>query len=305
MSYGKIYETTWWGNPVTDGWGGVYAALSSDPTEFRFTVKTDNAGTSNNDQFTLPLDSTFSSITAKVDWGDGNTDDITTYNQSEVTHTYSSAGTYTIKITNALKGFRFNNGGDKLKMLEIQNWGVFELNRNKTFKGCNNLTMSATDEPTITSTSMAEIFNDCFALVSTSGFSAWDMSSVTNISQMLRDTLMNAPINAWDVSNVTNMTSTLAGNTAFNQDISSWDVAKVTTGSNFLLSGSGFSTANYDALLIGWEATLQSQFPNGSGYSLSPSWRFQTAYTGGGAAATARASLVSNYNWTIVDLGTA
>ena len=32
MSYGKIYETTWWGVGVdnTIGWGSVYADLASD-----------------------------------------------------------------------------------------------------------------------------------------------------------------------------------------------------------------------------------------------------------------------------------
>jgi hypothetical protein len=27
MSFGKIYETTWWGNPVNNGWGGIYYGL--------------------------------------------------------------------------------------------------------------------------------------------------------------------------------------------------------------------------------------------------------------------------------------
>tara|TARA_R110000796_G_scaffold80517_2_gene178243 strand:+ start:519 stop:692 length:174 start_codon:yes stop_codon:yes gene_type:complete len=22
--FGKIYETTWWGNPIEDGWGDIY-----------------------------------------------------------------------------------------------------------------------------------------------------------------------------------------------------------------------------------------------------------------------------------------
>lgn len=29
MAYGKIYETTWWGNPQADGWGNVYYDFSS------------------------------------------------------------------------------------------------------------------------------------------------------------------------------------------------------------------------------------------------------------------------------------
>jgi len=28
MSYGKIYETTWWGNPNENGWGGIYYDLA-------------------------------------------------------------------------------------------------------------------------------------------------------------------------------------------------------------------------------------------------------------------------------------
>jgi len=280
MSYGKIYETTWWGNPVTDGWGGVYAALSSDPTEFRFTVKTDNAGTSNNDQFTLPLESSFNGVTANVDWGDGNTDTITAYNQSEITHTYSSSGTYTIKITNALRAWQFNNGGDKLKILDIQNWGVFDITVNKCFYGCLNLTQSATDAPTITSDTISSFFRNAGDFNGAIG--NWDISTVNNVAQMFRDT------------------------TAFNQDLSSWNIVNVSNANNFLTSNTTLSTANYDAILIGWEATLQAAFSGGTGYSLTPTWVFGSAkYTDGGAAATARASLVSNFNWTIVDGGTA
>ena len=281
MSYGKIYETTWWGNPVQNGWGGIYYALSvTDDPEFSFTVKTDNTGTSNNDQFTLPLESSFNGVTAEVDWGDGNSDTITAFNQSEVTHTYSSAGTYTIKITNAIRGFRFNNGGDKAKILDIQNYGVLDIDADRTFLGCSNLTQSATDAPTITTTSFSNTFK------STDNF--------------------NGAIGNWDVSDVTNMAQMLRNTDAFNQDLSSWNIVKVSNAVNFLTGNTALSTANYDAILIGWEATLQAAFSGGTGYTLTPSWSFGSAqYTAGGAAASARASLVSNFNWTITDGGTA
>ena len=30
--FGKIYETTWWGNPIKNGWGGIYFDLAqTDP----------------------------------------------------------------------------------------------------------------------------------------------------------------------------------------------------------------------------------------------------------------------------------
>ena len=64
---------------------------------FQFQVTTSNFGTSNSNQFSLPLTSYFTdNIT--VDWGDNSTSTITSYNQTEVTHTYTAAGTYDIKI---------------------------------------------------------------------------------------------------------------------------------------------------------------------------------------------------------------
>ena len=54
MSYGKIYETTDWGDPIENGWGGVYYNLaSSGLTGFVFDI--DTTGGSSNTQFTLPL----------------------------------------------------------------------------------------------------------------------------------------------------------------------------------------------------------------------------------------------------------
>jgi hypothetical protein len=52
----------------------------------------------------LPL-TTSTGLNAVVDWGDSTTDTITVYNAPEVTHTYSSSGTYTISITGTLPGF--------------------------------------------------------------------------------------------------------------------------------------------------------------------------------------------------------
>ena len=57
----------------------------------------------------LPITGTYT-----VNWGDGKT------NTSVATHVYNATGNYTINITNiAETGFRFNNGGDKLKIITI------------------------------------------------------------------------------------------------------------------------------------------------------------------------------------------
>lgn len=374
-------------------------------TGFEFTIKTDNTGTSNDDQFTLPLVSTFNGVTAEVDWGDNNSDTITAYDQSEITHTYSSSGTYTVKITGSLRALKFANGGDKLKILNIINWGVFEFTTDQSFFGCTNITQTATDSPAISTTDINGTFANCsvfngyiddwdvsnvqdfrFFLSGASVFNqplnswdvssgtrftqtfrfsrrfnqplsnwdvsnalnmdqmfyaatdynqslaawdvsnvasmnqmfrfasdfnqsidAWDVSSVTNMYAMFRDTVsFNQPLNNWDVSEVTNMADMFRKNDNFNQNISSWNIVKVSSATNFMENCDGFSTANYDALLIGWEATLQSAHSGGSGYTLTPSWHFgNSQYTAGGVAAAARASLISNFGWGITDGGTA
>jgi hypothetical protein len=65
---------------------------------------------------------------------------------------------------------------------------------------------------------------------------------------------------------------------------------------NFLTEG-GMTTAQYDATLINWDALTVFA-------GMSPSFGVST-YTGGGAAATARANLISSDGWTISDGGIA
>merc|ERR1711957_409117 len=56
----------------------------------------------------------------------------------------------------------------------------------------------------------------------------WDVSGVTDISQMFRDAeAFNADITQWDVSKVTNMGYTFTRCELFNQDISGWDISSV------------------------------------------------------------------------------
>ena len=144
--------------------------------------------------------------------------------------------------------------------------------------------------------------------VKTNGFNeditGWDVSNVTSMSLMMNNqSSFNQPIGSWDVSNVAAMWNAFNGNSAFNQDISSWNINKLGQADSFF-HGANLSTLNYDLILIGWEAGLQSQFPNGAGHSLTPSTSFGGArYTIGGSAASARASLISNFGWTIVDGG--
>tara|TARA_R110000796_G_scaffold182879_2_gene299380 strand:+ start:126 stop:563 length:438 start_codon:yes stop_codon:yes gene_type:complete len=115
----------------------------------------------------------------------------------------------------------------------------------------------------------------------------------------------NQNINSWNVSSIPSMDNMMGRAYAFDYSLEDWDISDVTNLYRFFRDCT-LSTSNYDSTLIGWEATLQAAYPSGTGYTPTITIEFgNSEYTGGGAAATARASLISNFGWTITDGGIA
>jgi len=145
---------------------------------FLMTIDTTKSGSASN-TFILPALNT-GTYDAVIDWGDGNTSNITDYNDSDLTHVYSVGGTYQIAIIGSFPNIYFNNGGDKLKVLSIDNWGLlpftsFEL----SFRGCTNLDILATDLPDFSViTKMGGAFYGCTSL-NNFPFANADFSNVT------------------------------------------------------------------------------------------------------------------------------
>lgn len=338
---------------------------------------------SDGETVTLPLKSggTFSGT---IDWGDTNTSPLSYGNRA---HTYTTAGTYTITISgSSLAGWAFENTGDKLKITEISNWGLFEFTHIRTFQGCTNMDITATDVPTISTTNFFSNFYNtgittpdwsewdmtgvttfelCFALsssfngnianwvtVSTTNIkqmmqsctsfnkdlSTWVTSALTNVEQAFQncdsfdssvanwvlngtwfrpfdncDVFTGIGVDTWDVSGLTSGMNLFVNCVAFNgntsswntsalltatnmfyncdsydQDMSSWDINQVTAFSGFMQNAAGLSTANYDALLIAWDAQGAMSYSGVVNFGSS-------RYTSGGAAEAARTSLISKW----------
>ena len=304
------------------GLGLIRTRPNGGPTDdFVALWKTNKPGTSNDDQITLPLVST-GVYNFEVFWGDGNSDVITVWNDAATTHTYALQGTYTVTIGGQCEGWQFANGGDRQKILDISSFGPdFVITTDDAFYGCINLTITSSDALQITTTTAVQMFRNCRKLTTVPGMDSWDVSSVTDMNDMFRDCILfNQDLNSWDVSNVTKFDSVfrdapafnqdLSGwvttaltdlrfmfenATAFDQDLSGWDVTGVTHAQN-MFKNVTLSTANYSALLIGWEgqAVLNNVLFSGG----------NSKYTAG-AAATARANLIADHSWTIVDGGAA
>jgi surface protein len=245
-------------------------------------------------------------------------------------HTYASGGIYTITIVGSISGIKFNNTGDRLKMLNVISWGVLtnlgsnnDILQCSDFYGCSNLTSTATDSPILVR-SLSLMFRNCTSL--NGGISNWNTSQVTSFNQMFRSaTAFNQDIGNWDVGNVTNFINMFLSNvvfnnggsdsiknwntskvtsmqqmflnvTAFNQPIGSWNISGVTNFTSFMASKTPttFSSDNLDAIYNGW--STQSVKPN---LSIS----FGTAkYTSASSAGRAILTSAPN-NWTITDGG--
>jgi len=168
--------------------------------------------TTASESITIPT--TGSGYNYAVDWGDGNTSTAQTGN---ATHTYATAGTYTVKITGTFPRIYFNNTGDRNKIMTIEQWGTNAwTSMESAFFGASNLTSTATDAP--------------------------DLSGVTNMAFMFAlASVFNADISAWNVSNVNNMRAMFQSATAFNQDIGGWNTAAVTNMQQMFFDATAFN----------------------------------------------------------------
>ncbi|WP_422106258.1 BspA family leucine-rich repeat surface protein [Winogradskyella sp.] len=272
--------------------------------------------TTDNESITIP---TFSGdiYNYRVDWGDGTIDSGLTGNAM---HTYTTADTYTVRISGTFPRIYFNNTGDSDNIIDILQWGANPwTSMERAFMGCTNLHISATDAPDLSGvTDLSYMFEGASAMNGAIGH--WNVSAVTNMESMFSNAIafnqdignwnvstvtdmnnmfsgasrFNQDIGNWDVSAVTNMSFMFNGASAFNQDIGSWDVSSATDMSS-MLDGATLSTAHYDALLIGW-STLDSgetQVPTNLNFHAGNS-----QYCLGDIA---RQNLIDNYGWTITD----
>ena len=235
-----------YGWTITDG-GGIAAP-------FRFTVDTTQAGTSASDQFTIPITS---ATPYNISTSDGQS---ITGATGATTLTFPAPGTYTIEISDSCEGIRFNNGGDKLKLLDISSWGVFKNNVVSAFRGCANMTCSATDAPINPPTTMVFTFYQCSSFNGAVG--NWDVSNVTDFSECFHScAAFNQPLNSWDVSNATIFRNLFYRATVFNQPLDTWDTSNVTNMSGVFNHVYG-AKGQFDQDISAWDVSSVTNFAN-------------------------------------------
>jgi len=232
----------------------AYPRTSTNVLPFNFTIDTRNieAGSTDFFSYRLPLTSN-GSYNFKVSWGDGTEDDITSWNQSEVTHTYSSGGEYDIVISeNASSGVDHiswatqdgsttTDTNDRLKLINVKSWGPTILYvTDKIFHNCENWYMTATDVPDFGSRDFPRgagfglfVNNDNL----TGDFSNWSTSGspfTGDLRTMLNGTNANPNLN-WYATLTLGTTSppyaldNVFANSAFTGSFSNWDTSNCTS----------------------------------------------------------------------------
>tara|TARA_R110002012_G_scaffold198801_1_gene367717 strand:+ start:894 stop:2303 length:1410 start_codon:yes stop_codon:yes gene_type:complete len=313
------------------------------PNQFVFTIDTANLsdGSTLNTQFKLPTVAS-GSYNCTVLWGDGSSDTITSYNQAEVRHTYTSAGEYQISIEGTIQGWQFNNTQDRLKILNISNYGALNISTNKAFFGCSNLEANATDYPTISTDSLESMFEGCTNFDGV--VDEWNVSGVYFFDKMFKDCFsFDQPLNSWNTENSGSYVSMFENCITFNQDLSNWQVEAVIDMSRMFyncvqfngeisswavqdtenMSEMLFNCDRFDQSLAGWKVNFVTNFTNfmqnASGLSTKSysntliAWAILTVQPNininfGGSqyefeAFSSKQSLIEDDNWTIVDGG--
>ena len=226
---------------------------SYDNRSFEFSVKTNNlsSGSSTSTQFKLPL-TNINFIPFNINWGDGDSNFITTFDDPNLLHQYASTGTYNVKCSGVVGGLQFNNTNDRLKLLIISKVDGLDLFA-ASFAGCLNMTYVANETMISTFSSFAFTFFNCSKF--NGNIINLSFLSVNNMNSMFSGcTLFNQNIGSWNTVNVTSMVGMFSGATNFNQNIGSWNVFSVTNFANFMAGKtfSNYSATNYDAILNGW-----------------------------------------------------
>ena len=301
----------WWLTKAADNWWNQSGANADgpigggSPASYKILVKTDNAGTSSSNQFALPATGSY-----RVDWGDGVVENLS----GTQTHTFPTAGNYVVSIVGGLTAITFNNGGDRLKLLEIQQWGAIAWSAlNNAYHGCSNMQITASDLPIMSGvTAMANAFRLCSAMQS---FPAINTSTVDNMTDCWRSCtgLTSFPIislaagpnltRAWNLctgltsfptlnySNVTILNAAFAqlGSASYLPAM----VFPAMTNGALCFQSTTLTTARWSQILIDTEAANQNDsvlFHGGN----------STYNTAGGVA---RAALIADHIWTITDGG--
>jgi surface protein len=177
--------------------------------------------------------------------------------------------------------FTMNNGTDKSRLIDVKQWGgVAWTSMQNTFRGCNNLNMTATDIPNLLGvTNMSSMFLGCSILNNPTNINSWNTASVTDMSYMFNSaSAFNQNIGSWNTSAVTNMSNMFSNAISFNQNIGSWNTGAVTN-MTYMFSNTSAFNQNIGSWNTGVVTNMSAMFSNAYAFNQNISLWNTTAVT--------------------------
>ena len=198
---------------------------------------------------------------ATVNYGDGTgSQTVTAYNDSNLTHSFATAGQHTITIDGTFPNVKFyDNTASRVLVDEVVDLGdVGWVDFYRAFRGCSNLTaFNVGTANTSSVTTIQDMFTNCSSLT-VLDVTSFNTSSVTGMSYMFYNcsSLTSLNLGGFDTSSVTNLSYMFQYCSSLtNLDIKHFDVSNVTNGTNFLLNANNaLTTTAYNELLEAWAA---------------------------------------------------
>ena len=227
------------------------------PSSFITTWKTTNQGSSRFNQIRIPT--TGQGYHYTVSWeqiGDvSNTGTAGPFTGTSVIN-LRSPGTYKVTISGDFPRIYFNNGGDKEKLLSVDQWGdnvwtSFE----GAFYGCTNLRINATDAPNLSETEdMSQMFRGNKVL--NDSMDHWKVDHVLRLTSMFQGaTAFNQPLDSWNTAKAINMSQMFMDAISFDQPLGDWDIVNVSDINN-MLSNTALSIQTMKQPLMGGSRLL-------------------------------------------------
>jgi surface protein len=256
-------------NRITDTAGNAFAGITSD-TIWRFTtaapvgdtssfiITVNTALGSGGSTFIIPT-TTVAPIGAGYNYSIARSDgglfsvsggcsgtsvtSVSGCGSSPTTITFPASGTYDIKISGNFPRIYFNNGGDRLKLTKIKQWGTIAwTSMANAFYGCSNVDVTASDAPDLVTgapggMNLLYMFHAATNVgrdasnggTSNTSWNTWNTSKVTDMAGMFEfATNFNQNIGSWNTSAVTRM-GWMFRSTKFNQDIRRKPVSNIST----------------------------------------------------------------------------
>ncbi len=245
--------------------------------------------TSDSESITLPLRSGYS-YNFTVDWGDGESNTITAFDDAAITHTYDTAGDYTVTITGLAEAWYFNNGGSKSKIIEVTDLGALGwTDLSNSFYGCDNLTSFAggythnvtsfnrmfmetssltnidlSSFDTSSANSLGWMFYGASA-ISTLDLSSFNTTNVTSLERLFYNatSLTSVNLSSFDTSNVNTMSGMFLSTTSLTSlDVSHFDTAKVTNFGGMFSGATELTSLDLSNFNTSSATTFESMFRN-------------------------------------------